>query len=121
MADIKVSATFILPGRVLRAETPVKNKKGEKRKEEELYYQETLRFKNDKPIVINLRKGVPATQVLHISYDAYKGMIAQDNPAKGVTPYEWRKLSNKKRLQSHLNLVADTLNGVLESFTVLDD
>lgn len=123
MADIKVTASFILPGSVLRAETPEKKRKGEKekKKNESLYRQETIRFRNEKPIVVNLRKGVPATQVLHFSLEAYKNMTSQDNPASGISAYMWKRFSNKVKLESHLKLIAHDLQGVLDEFTILDD
>lgn len=124
MLDIKVTASFILPGSVLRAETPEKKEKGEKekrRKDDSLYRQETIRFKNDKPIVINLRKGVPATQTLHLSTESYKYLISQENPVSGMTPYMWKKLSNKNRIECHLKIIAHDLNGVLDTFTILED
>ena len=66
MADVKVSASFILQGRVLPAEQPCskkgKKKKEEKEKNENFYHQETIRLRNNKPIVINVRNDIPAKQ-----------------------------------------------------------
>ena len=61
MADVKVSASFILQGSVLPAEPPCskkgkKERKEEKEKNENFYRQEVIRLRNNKQIVINLRK-----------------------------------------------------------------
>jgi hypothetical protein len=125
MADVKVSASFIVQGRILPAEPPCskkgKKKKEEKEKNEGFYRQETIRLKNNKPIVINLRNTIPAKQNLHLSTVAYNHMISVDNPVEGMKMYDWKKLSNNKRLKCHLQVIAQSLNLELDSFTVLED
>ena len=125
MADVKVSASFILQGRILPVEHPCskkgKKKKEEKEKNESFYRQETIRLRNNKPIVINLRNAIPAKQSLHLSTTAYNHMISVDNPVEGMKMYDWKKLSNNKRLKCHLQIIAQSLNAELDSFTVLDD
>lgn len=127
MVDVKVSASFILPGRVLPAEPPCseKGKKKKKRKEKEnnevLYRQEIIHLRKQKPIVIQLRKPLPAKQTLHLSSVAYNYMTAVDNPVEGMKVHDWRRLSSNKRLKYHLQAIAWSLNATLESFTVLND
>lgn len=125
MVDVKVSASFILQGSVLLAEPPCSKKGKKKRKKEEkkneiLYRQEIIHLKK-KPIVINLREAIPATQSLHLSMDAYNHMISVDNPVEGMKVYEWKKLTPNKRVKYHLQVIAESLNAKLESFTVLED
>lgn len=126
MVDVKVSASFILQGSVLPAEPPCSKKGKKKRKKEEkkneiLYRQEIIHLKNKKPIVINLREAIPATQSLHLSMDAYNHMISVDNPVEGIKVYEWKKLTPNKRVKYHLQVIAESFNAKLESFTVLED
>lgn len=126
MVDVKVSASFILQGSVLPAEPPCSKKGKKKRKKEEkkneiLYRQEIIHLQNKKPIVINLREAIPATQSLHLSMDAYNHMISIDNPVEGMKVYEWKKLTPNKRVKCHLQVIAESLNAKLESFTVLED
>lgn len=127
MVDVKISASFILQGSVLPAEPPCskKGKKKKKRKEEKkneiLYRQEIIHLKNNKPIVVNLREPIPAKQNLHLSLDAYNHMTSVDNPVNGIKIYEWKKLTPNKRIKYHLQVLAESLNAKLESFTVLED
>jgi hypothetical protein len=71
--------------------------------------------------IINLRNTIPAKQNLHLSTVAYNHMISVDNPVEGMKMYDWKKLSNNKRLKCHLQVIAQSLNLELDSFTVLDD
>ena len=126
MADVKVSASFILQGSVLPAEPPCskkgkKKRKEEKEKNENFYRQEIIRLRNNKQIVINLRNAIPAKQSLHLSTAAYNHMVSVDNPVEGMKMYDWKKLSHNKRLKCHLQTIAQSLNATLDSFTVLDD
>lgn len=127
MVDVKVSAGFILQGSVLPAEPPCskkgkkKKRKKEEKKSEILYRQEIIHLKNKKPIVINLREPIPAKQSLHLSTEAYNTMTSVDNPVEGMKVYEWKKLTPNKRVKYHLQVIAESLNAKLESFTVLDD
>ena len=52
---------------------------------------------------------------------AYDAMIASDNPVKGVKIFEWKKLSNNKRVKMHLQVLAESLGGKLEAFKILED
>jgi hypothetical protein len=126
MVDVKISASFTLQGSVLPAEPPCSKKGKKKRKKEEkkkeiLYRQEVISLENKKQIVINLREAVPAKQNLHLSTDAYNYMVSVENPVEGIKVYEWKKLTPNKRVKYHLQVIAESLNAKLESFTVLED
>ena len=77
MVDVKINASFILPGSVLPAELLSARKRGKKEKKEEkekqdnqiLYRQEKIRLPKGQSIVINLREAKPAKQVIHLSLD----------------------------------------------------
>ena len=121
MDSIKINASFILPGRVLPAEQSCsKNDKKKKEKNDILYTQENVKIKNQK-IVINLRVPKPARQIMHLNMDAYNYMISSENPAGGLKSYEWKKLTKNKRIQLHLQEIADNLRGTLESFSIMED
>ena len=129
MTDVKVSASFILPGSVLPAEPPLlkngkkKRKKKKKEKEENpiSYKKETIRIGKKDTIVISVRESKPAKQVLNINSDAYNCMISSEIPAPGFKLFEWKRMTVTKRLRVHLGLIAETLGGKLEAFKVLDD
>lgn len=125
MDSIKVNASFILPGRVLPAEQPCsKNGKKKKKEVEEekslLYKQENIRI-NKQNVAINLRVPKPARQNLHLTLEAYKYMIAPENPAGGLNTYEWKRLTKNKRVQYHLLDIAKNFQGTLESFNIMED
>ena len=127
MIDVKINASFILPGSVLPAELLSTRKRGKKEKKEEkekqdnqiLYRQEKIRLPKGQSIVINLREAKPAKQVIHLSLDAYNYMI--ESPVQGVTAFHWKSLSKNKRIKAHLEEMAANLCGKLESFVILED
>ena len=127
MIDVKINASFILPGSVLPAESLSTRKRGKKEKKEEkekqdnqiLYRQEKIRLPKEQSIVINLREAKPAKQVIHLSLDAYNYMI--ESPVQGVTAFHWKNLSKNKRIKAHLEEMATSLGGKLESFVILED
>ena len=128
MVDIKINASIVLQGGTLPAEPPQlkkgKKKKGKKKEEEKsgiLYRQEIIRLDNAKPIVISLREPKPARQVVHLCQEAYDYMIANENPVKGMKVFEWKKLSNNKKVKLHLQVFAESLGGKLEAFKILED
>lgn len=132
MTDVKVSASFILPGSVLPAEPPLlkkgkkKKRKNKKKKEEKTentisYKKESIKVDKKETIVINLRVAKPAKQVININSDAYAYMVSQDSPAPGFKLFEWKRMTVTKRLRVHLGLIAESLGGKLEAFKVLDD
>lgn len=132
MSEIKVNASIILPGRVLPAEPPLlkngKKERKKKRKEEKeeektliSYHQETIRFKDKTPIVINVRDAKPVKQIIRLSKEAYSAMVSAENPVKGTTSFMWKKLSARKRLQAHLQVMANALGGKLDDFSILED
>lgn len=127
MTDVKINASFILPGRVLPAEPHLlknvkrKRKEKEEKKENEiLYRQETVRLKS-KTIVVNLREGKPAKQNVNLSYEAYNFMTSPDNPIKGIKVFEWKRLTKNKRVKFHLQVLGESLGGKLEEFKILED
>lgn len=126
MVDVKISASIIFPGRVLPAEPRLlkktrKERKKEKQNEMISYRQEIIHLEKGKPIVINLREAIPASQVIHLSSEAYSYMSSPDNPTPGVKIFEWKKLSKNKRVKLHLQITAESLGGKLESFAIMED
>lgn len=127
MIDVKINASFMLPGSVLPAESLSTRKRGKKEKKEEkekqdnqiLYRQEKIRLPKGQSIVINLREAKPAQQVVHLCLDAYNYML--ESPTQGVTAFHWKSLSKNKRIKAHLEEMAANLGGKLESFVILED
>lgn len=130
--DVKINASFLLQGRGLPAEPHLlKNVKKKKKKEKEeekekqkdeiLYRQENVNLKGGKQIVISLREAKPARQNLHLNTEAYNYMTSNDNPVPKMKVFQWKQLSKNKKVKLHLQVIAESLGGKLESFTILED
>ena len=131
MLEIKVSATFLLPGSTLVAEKPI-SKKGKTKEQLEQpkqeYYnthkQETVAFYCNRQrhiIEIWVRKGKPATQKLNLCKEAYDYMISSESYAGIATKNDWNHYSKTKKLKLHLMEIAQSINAKLLDFAVLDD
>lgn len=127
MDNIKISASFILPGSVLPAEQPCsKNGKKKKSKDKMIqkepisYHTETIKVKQG-TIVINVRDAKPVTQTMHLTQSAYDYMSSHEYPIYGINAKEWKNMSKTQRVKAHLLLIAYDLNGYLKDFTILED
>lgn len=132
LQDIKVSATFILPGRILVAEKSI-SKKGKTKEElqqmKEKFFathnMETISFRikgKQETIHIFTRKGQPATQHININKDAYDFMISPESfAAAEKTQRDWAHMGKMKKVHAHLLMIAQSLNAKLLHFDVLED
>lgn len=131
MLEIKVSATFLLPGSTLVASKPIDKKGKTKEQLEQLkqeYYnthkQETVAFYCNRQrhiIEIWVRKGKPATQKLNLCKEAYDYMVSSEGWA-GVAPkHDWARTSKRMRVKLHLMQIAESLRGTLLDFAILED
>lgn len=119
MENIKVRASFILPGRVLPAEKSI-SKTDENQQDN--YTTETIKMgKKFGTITINLRKAKPITQVLNLTLEAYNYLTSNEAVIGGkFTAREWAKLTKHKKLKYHLIDMAQDLHGTLGDFVVLE-
>lgn len=132
LQDIKLSATFILPGRILVAEKPI-SKKGKTQEElqqmKEKFYathkMETITFRcggKQETIHIFTRKGKPATQKMNMNKSAYDYMISSESyAAANKSLYEWNRMGKTAKITAHLEAIADSLNVKLLYFNILED
>ena len=131
MLEIKVSATFLLPGSTLVAEKPISKKGKNKEQLEQLkqeYYnthkQETVAFYCNRQrhiIEIWVRKGKPATQKLNLCKEAYDYMISSEGYVGIASKHDWSRTSKKMRVKLHLMHIAESLGGSLLDFAILED
>lgn len=131
MLEIKVSATFLLPGSTLVAEKPISKTGKSKEQLEQLkqeYYrthkQETVAFYCNRQrhiIEIWTRVGKPATQKINLCKEAYDYMISSEGYVGIVPKHDWSRTSKKMRVKLHLMQIAESLGGSLLDFAILED
>jgi hypothetical protein len=112
MVNIKILATFTLPGSVMVNEdtenttsinTMMLKNKGKK---------ELLHFRT--------RKSIDARQSIKMSDEAYKYMISSFVP-EWSNPGDWKKMSKTQRLIAHLNRIKDYLGATGFEYSICDD
>lgn len=127
--NIKVRLTVYVPGaQQLSSQECDKNPK-------HLYNYQTINLnwsnkkgkKKTEQIQIKLCKSKLVKQVININEDSYYWMIGNESfptlPSlqKKFPPRVWTKMSKKERLEVHLKLTSETLQGVKFSYEILDD
>ena len=113
MDNVKVCATFLLPGGKRVVEQPC-SENGETE-----YFQQTIRLKHGAPIVINLLKPKPAKQSLRITNEAYQEWLTM--PVQGINMKFWNTTTKTFRIKHHLQDIAETLGGTLADFEIMKD
>lgn len=69
---------------------------------------------------ISTRKSRPARQNVSLSKEAYVWMTGNDSAPMGMMK-PWKNMSKTKRLEYHLNLIAENFGAASFSYEVLDD
>ena len=70
-------------------------------------------------ITVLTRKSKPATQTINLRQEAYDYMVSNERP--NWANKEWSNLNKMKRLEQHLQRIAEHFNGDLLSYTVFED
>lgn len=140
--DIKISFTIILPGstmysnsecyRTVKKSISKQTKGGKYYKVNKEVVEEDLtkfdkttvkRFIKGKAapeiITVLTRKSKPATQTINLRQEAYDYMVSNERP--NWANKEWSNLNKMKRLEQHLQRIAEHFNGDLLSYTVFED
>ena len=76
---------------------------------------------NPEIITFHTRKCKPATQSLKISKEAYEYMIDKNSCPSWSKPGKWAAMSEKERLESHLQRTVEHLVGTSYTYQVFDD
>lgn len=76
---------------------------------------------NPKIITFHTRKCKPATQSLNISKEAYEYMIDKDSCPSWSKPGKWAAMSEKERLEAHLQRTVEHLGGISYTYQVFED
>lgn len=76
---------------------------------------------NPEIITFHTRKCKPATQSLNISKEAYEYMIGKDSCPSWSKPSKWTAMSEKERLEAHLQRTVEHLGGISYTYQVFED
>lgn len=72
-------------------------------------------------ITFHTRKCKPATQSLNMSKEAYEYMINKDSCPSWSKPGKWTAMSEKERLEAHLQRTVEYLGGISYTYQVFED
>lgn len=72
-------------------------------------------------ITFHTRKCKPATQSLNMSKEAYEYMINEDSCPSWSKPGKWAAMSEKERLEAHLQRTVEYLGGISYTYQVFED
>lgn len=76
---------------------------------------------NPEIITFHTRKCKSATQSLNMSKEAYEYMIDKDSCPSWSKPGKWAAMSEKERLEAHLQRTVEHLGGVSYTYQVFED
>lgn len=76
---------------------------------------------NPEIITFHTRKCKPATQSLNMSKEAYEQMINEDSCPSWSKPGKWAAMSEKERLEAHLQRTVEYLGGISYTYQVFED
>ena len=77
-------------------------------------------YKKPEVIHFTCRKNIPITQSLSITKLAYLEMISNTCPY-WVKPFNWKNMSKKQRLESHLERIMQDLKGLKYTYYIFED
>ena len=76
---------------------------------------------NPEIITSHTRKCKSATQPLNMSKEAYEYMIDKDSCPSWSKPGKWAAMSEKERLEAHLQRTVEHLGGASYTYQVFED
>lgn len=140
MSEIKLSLSVELQGRTMfskeeclkTTQEAITTKNGRKRtvtkvvEDWDKMEKHTMRVTgtndtNPKIITFHTRKCKPATQSLNMSKEAYEYMIDKNSCPSWSKPGKWAAMSEKERLEAHLQRTVEHLGGVSYTYQVFED
>lgn len=140
MSEIKLSLSIELRGRTMfskegclkTTQETITTKNGRKRTvtkvvedwdkmERHTMRIEDVKGSNPEIITFHTRKCKPATQSLNMSKEAYEYMIDKDSCPSWSKPGKWAAMSEKERLEAHLQRTVGHLGGVSYTYQVFEN
>lgn len=116
MNDIKITASFVLPGSVMD-KTVDSNKEY---KNYELIQVRTHVGKDSyKTITVRIPKCKQCTQTLNMSMDAYTNMLT--TPVQGTSPKHWVRMPASQRIEAHLREIQAGLRATGFTYIIYED
>jgi hypothetical protein len=143
MNEIKVNLSIVLPGRTLLSKEEclkTTQKVIEKKSKNGKIFKKVVSIqvedwskmnkhsmkveaKGEKPEIITFhtRQSRPALQTLNMTKEAYEYMIDKNCCASWVKFNRWATMSEKERLESHLQRTVEHLGGISYTYKVFED
>lgn len=134
MSEIKLSLSIVLSrSSILSKEECLKTtqktittKNGRKRTVTKVVEKHSMRVTNNNGtnpeiITFHTRKCKSATQSLNMSKEAYEYMIDKNSCPSWSKPGKWAAMSEKERLEAHLQRTVEHLGGVSYTYQVFED
>lgn len=128
MSEVKVSLSIKLPGRVMMSQELADSleKQGlhgytKHSMIVEEHKRNGKKVKVDKQTIhFSTRNTVPAVQNINLSREAYNYMTGKECPSF-TKPKDWSRMSKTKRLEAHLNEIAESRGGVVVHYHIFED
>lgn len=120
--EIKVNLSITLPGRVMVSEQVAQNKPENYESFSMIVTDVNNKKKKDSErITVKVRKCVPALQSINLSVDAYESMTSKMEVPSWSKIGTWAAMSEKQRLEAHLQRITEALGGLSFTYKVLDN
>lgn len=142
--EVKVSLTIGLPGAIMWSKEEclkTTHKVIEKKTKAGKVYKKTIKVKvedwdkmekhsmrvtdkdgtNPEIITFHTRKCKPAVQSMNMSKEAYEYMIDKNFCPSWSKPSKWAAMSEKERLEAHLQRTVEHLGGISYTYQVFED
>ena len=128
MSEVKLSLSIKLPGRVMYSQEGAKALEyqglaGFKKHSlvVEMHKRMGKKVKVDKETIhFKTRNTVPAIQHINISKEAYVYMTSKECPSF-MSPKDWSRMSKVKKLEAHLNEIAESRGGKVLHYHIFED
>ena len=126
--EVKLSLSIKLPGSVMYSQEAAKALEqqglaGFKKHSlvVEMHKRMGKKVKVDKETIhFKTRNTIPAVQHINISREAYYYMIGKDCPSF-MKPKDWSRMSKVKRLEAHLQEIAESRGGTVLHYHIFED
>lgn len=116
MDNIKISASFTIPGSVMYTE---KDSQGEPVHYKNVSFNVSNKRGKQELLKMKLSKCKPCKQVINMTEDAYNSML--NIPPKNTSPVFWKRLPVTQRISEHLKDIQLTLHATDFEFTIFND
>lgn len=64
---------------------------------------------------------IPASQKITMPIEAWKEFTAEDSCPRWEKSYDWKRMTKKKRAESHFKQICDSLQGKYFTYEILND